>query len=43
MLAVELTTLPYPVMDDLPEKLLQDMLLYKNVKHVTENGGNYDP
>lgn len=43
MIAVELTTLPYPVMDDLPERLLQDMLLYKNVKNVGEHGGTYDP
>jgi len=43
MIAVELCTMPYQGIDEIPERLLHDMLVYKNVKMVSEHGGTYEP
>lgn len=42
MLIVE-TGLPPEVLDRLPERLIDNILIYKNVKQVSEFGGTYNP
>lgn len=42
MIIVE-TGLPPQVLDILPETLIQQILIYKNVKNVAEFGGTYNP
>lgn len=43
MYIVELCNLTRGELDELPERLLHDMLVYKAIKQVTENGGTYQP
>ena len=42
MLVIELG-FPPEVIDRMPDELINTMLIYKNVRHVAQYGGNYDP
>jgi len=42
MLIVETGLSPAEI-ENMSERLLQDIIVYKSTKSVTENGGHYDP
>ena len=42
MLVVE-TGFPSQVLGEMPERLIEEIMVYKGVKNVTEYGGNWQP